>query len=129
MLQFQRPMRSGVPNDRSLWRLSKKPFTVSGAPAPGTSSAAAGEWNVWLLLYENDGDQVSSWPTLIGAGVNVTRGKFCWTRLLARFWERLPPRLNVPQLKRLSKFSDDVTWAVERYGSTVLRCTTCALVK
>ena len=72
-------MRSGVANDRSLRRLSKKPFRVSGAPpaVPGTSSAAAGEWNVWLLLYENAGDQVSSWPTLIGAGVNVTRGKFC----------------------------------------------------
>src|SRR5438309_10160153 len=122
-------MRSGVPSDRSLCRVSKNPASVSGPAAPGTSRAPAGEWNVWLLLYENVGDQVNTCPRLIGAGVSVTRGKFCWTRSLARFWERLPPRLNVPQSKRLSKFTDEVTWAVERYGSGVLRCTTCGLVK
>ena len=129
LLQFQRPMRSGVANDRSLWRLLKKPVSVSGPAAPGTSSCAAGLWKVWLLLYENCGDQVMACPTLIGAGVSVTRGKFWVTRSLARFWERLPPRLKVPQAKRLSKFSDDVTCAVARFGSTVLRCTTCTLVK
>ena len=122
-------MRSGVPNDRSLWRLLKKPASVSGPAAPGMSSCAAGLWKVWLLLYENCGDHVMACPMLTGAGVSVTRGKFCVTRALARFCDRLPPRLNVPQLKRLSKLSDDVTCAVARFGSTVLRCTTCALVK
>src|SRR5437879_13875440 len=110
-------MRSGVPSDRSLCRVSKNPASVSGPAAPGTSRAPAGERNVWLLLYENVGDQVNTCPRLIGAGVSVTRGKFYWTRTLARFCERRPPSLNVPQSNRLSSFTDALTCAAERDGS------------
>src|SRR5207245_553756 len=114
--------------EKSLCRESKKPGRVSTAPLATLSSGAGPLWNVWALLKENPGDQVMSGVRLIGEGVRLTRGKFCCTSALERFWERLPPRLKAPHSNRLSKFRLDVSCAVDRKGSTVLRCTTCALV-
>src|SRR6266852_1677654 len=128
LLQFQRPTRNGVPRERSVCRESKKPGSVSTRPWSTLSSGAGPLWKVWALLKENPGDQVMSGVILIGDGVRLTRGKFCCTSALERFCDRLPPRLKAPQSNRLSKFMLEVSCAVDRNGSTVLRCTTCALV-
>src|SRR5512135_211443 len=106
LVQFQRPSRSGVPMEIVLARLSNVVPTVSTPPpARGSNRGVPTLWNVWVLVKLNDGDQVAHEARSIGAGVIDTRGRFCCTRLFDRFCERFPPRLSVPQEKRLSKFA------------------------
>src|SRR5713226_1142401 len=112
--QLQRPTRSGVCRLRSVCRVSEKSASVSTPPppVPGASRNVGPTWKVWALLNANPGDHVIDGVMFTGDGVRLTRGKFWLTRSLARFCDRLPPTLRVPQSNRLSKFTCEVSCAV-----------------
>ncbi len=102
LAQLNDPKRTGVSKLNAVTRVSAVRLIVSTTP-PGRirMSEDNGSFEVVLLVKLSPGDQVMSEPTAIGTGDNVTAGKSCCTLPSVMLCRRLPPRVSVPQPKRL----------------------------
>src|SRR5262249_35534852 len=126
---FHRPIRMGVAARMLKVLLLTKTVSWRGKPFTGGDATKPPFW--WDVLSDerlSDGDQVMASEMLMGTGVTLRLGKALVITPLVRSWLRDPPSENAPQPNCLLKLRVLRRFAVDRKGSTVLRCTTRALL-